>query len=56
MVTDEFQDFAYGLCSFPKNIDAEVKYELGEQGQNGVLYFASCVLFQKITTSIQINW
>jgi hypothetical protein len=35
---DEFQDFADGLCSFPKNIDAEVKYELGEQGQKWAYY------------------
>lgn len=30
--TDEFMNFAEGLCFFPKNIDSEIKYELGEQG------------------------
>ena len=30
--TDEFQNFADRLCDFPKSIDSEVKYELGEQG------------------------
>lgn len=29
---DEFQNFANELCLFPKSIESEVKYELGEQG------------------------
>lgn len=35
---DEFQNFADGLCTFPKSIKAEIKYELGEQGQKWVYY------------------
>lgn len=35
---DEFLDFANELCSFPKSIDSEIKYELGEQGQKWAYY------------------
>lgn len=35
---DEFQDFANELCVFPKSIETEVKYELGEQGQKWAYY------------------
>lgn len=35
---DEFQNFANELCSFPKSIDTEIKYELGEQGQKWAYY------------------
>ena len=34
----EFQDFANELCSFPKSIDTEIKYELGEQGEKWAYY------------------
>jgi hypothetical protein len=36
--SDEFQDFANELCTFPKSIDNEVKYELGEQGKKWAYY------------------
>ncbi len=35
---DEFQDFANELCSFPKTIDTEIKYELGKQGEKWAYY------------------
>lgn len=35
---DEFVNFAEGLCSYPKNIESEVKYELGEQGDKWAYY------------------
>ena len=35
---DEFQEFANGLSSFPKNIESEIIYELGEQGEKWAYY------------------
>tara|TARA_R110002124_G_scaffold286085_2_gene465873 strand:+ start:137 stop:565 length:429 start_codon:yes stop_codon:yes gene_type:complete len=35
---DQFQNFAKELCTFPKNIDSEVIYELGEQGEKWAYY------------------
>ena len=35
---DEFQNFANELCLFPKSIDNEVKYELGEQNEKWAYY------------------
>jgi len=35
---DEFHIFAEELCSFPKNINHKIEYELGEQGEKWAYY------------------
>lgn len=54
---EEFQDFANELCSFPKSIDTEIEYELGEQGQKWAYYILLRVFCYESNgqTAIQIK-